>query len=191
MRHATLGTRQIGAAAMVLLAFGPAAGQTLERGQVVPIDLVRPTYPPIAAAARVTGDVTVVVRVLADGSIAGAELVSGPPLLSEPSVSAARASRFECRACDGERSHTITYSFKFDAPDAPPEIDQSGSRVHVTTQSPVVIINFSSLSVRSVRCLYLWRCGSEWGGMTFYNDKVRSARCAWLWKCGWRPRERS
>jgi hypothetical protein len=121
--------------------------------------------------------------------MAGAETVSGPPLLTEASLKAARASRFECPGCDGAGSHTIVYSFQFDVPHAAPTVDPAGSRVAVTAQSRLVILNFSSFSVRSAKCLYLWRCGWQWGGMDFYHDRVRSARCAWLWRCGWLRRQ--
>jgi hypothetical protein len=173
---------------ILLVAAGRAEPQTLESGQVVPVDLVSPVYPPIAVSARVSGDVTVLVRVLPDGSITSAEAVSGPPLLTEVSLGAARASRFECQVCEGEHSHTIIYSFQFDVPRAAPRAGQAGSHVPVSAESPVVIPHFSSFSARSAKCLYLWRCGVQWGGMDFYNYKVRSARCAWLWKCGWRRR---
>jgi hypothetical protein len=186
-----LGRIPFGVVAIVLATCAPLAGQVHGPGRVVPLDLVVPLYPPIAVSARVTGDLTVVVRVRPDGSVAGAEPVSGTPLLQEVAVRAAMASRFECRECDGvSGSHTITYSFQFDLPPVPPELgSESGSRVHVTAKSPVIEILFSSVSVRSVKCLYLWHCGSEWGGMEFYNYRVRSGRCAWLWKCGWRRRQ--
>ena len=182
-------SKSIGAAAIVLFACSPMESQTLEPAHVVPVLLVTPAYPPIAASARVSGDVTVVVRVLPDGSISGAEVVSGSPLLKEAGLGAARASRFECQGCDGERSYTISYAFKFDGPAAPPTSDQSGSRVEVIGESQVIIPLFANFSVPSAKCLYLWRCGSQWGGREFYNYRVRSARCAWLWKCGWRPRQ--
>jgi len=188
---ASLGLRPIGAATIVLATFAPVAGQVRTPGQVVPVDLVSPVYPPIAVSARVSGDVTVVVRVRPDGTVADAELVSGTPLLNEAAVRAAMASHFECRECGGATgSHTITYSFQFDVPPMPPEVGTgSATRIHVTAKSPVIKILFSYVSVRSAKCLYLWHCGSEWGGMEFYNYRIRSGRCAWLCKCGWRRRQ--
>jgi len=188
---ASLGLRPIGAAAIVLATFAAVAGQVHKPGQVVPVDLVSPVYPSIAVSARVSGDVTLVVRVRPDGAVADAELVSGRPLLSEVAVRAAMASRFECRECDGATgSYTITYTIELAAQPLPPEAgSESGSRIHVTAKTPMMHILFAYRSVRSAKCLYLSYCGSEWGGMTFYNYRVRSGRCAWLWKCGWRPRQ--
>ena len=145
----TIGVERIGAVLLVLVACGPTASQTLRSAQVVPVDLVSPTYPPIAVSARVSGDVTVVIRVLPDGSITSAEVMSGPPLLTDVSLGAARASRFECRDCDGVRLHTIIYSFQFDVPAAAPRVDQAGSHLQVTAESPIAIPYFSSVSVRS------------------------------------------
>jgi len=189
----SLGFRAVGAATVVLATFATAGGQGLDQSRVVPIELASPVYPPIAISARVSGDVAVLVRVGPDGVVADVEVLKGTPLLNEAATSAAMASRFDCRECDGTTgSHTITYSFQFDVPPRPPEIGtDSGTRVHVTAQSPVVHILFSYLSVRSAKCLYLWHCGSEWGGMEFYNYRIRSSRCAWLWKCGWRPRQKT
>ena len=118
-------------------------------------------------------------------------MVAGPPLLQDAAVRAVWASHFECRNCGGLiASHTIMYSFRFDSPAVPTDLSSaSGTRVHITAESPVLHILFATISVRSVKCLYLWRCGSQWGGMDYYNYRVRSGRCVWLWKCGWRPRQ--
>ena len=61
--------------ALVLVAGQSAAAQGIEAGGVRPVELVRPEYPRLAAAARVSGDVTVVVRVRTDGGVAGIEVV--------------------------------------------------------------------------------------------------------------------
>jgi len=165
------------------------AAQVPPPGNLRPVELVSPVYPPIAVSARVSGDVTLVVRVRPDGGIGGIDVARGVPLLTEASQRAAEASRFECLGCVAEQEHTITYSFGFDLTPREPETDpQSGSRVQVTAASPFVIPLFSNISARSIKCLYLWHCGTQWGGMDFYNYRIRSGRCAWLWKCGWRRR---
>lgn len=175
--------------AILLGAAQSAAAQSVEPGTVRPVELVRPVYHPIAVSARVSGDVVVVVRVRPDGGLAGMELVRGIPLLNEVCQRAVEASRFECIDCVDEQRHTITYSFGFDLPPTEPDTDaQTGSRVQVTAASQVIIPLFNNVVVRSAKCLYLWHCGTQWGGMDYYNYKVRSGRCAWLWKCGWRRR---
>lgn len=179
------------AAALALVGWCPVAAQILSSGRVRPVELVSPAYPPIAVSARISGDVTVVVQVRPDGSVADVAVTSGPPLLIEASRRAARASRFECPACESHETLAITYAFGFDKAPVAAELDASGSRVHISAPSPFVIPLFSDVSVRSAKCLYLWRCGSQWGGMDYYNYKIRSARCAWLWKCGWRRRTTS
>ena len=155
------------AALAIVLAVGQSVGaQSIEPSNVRPVELVRPVYHPIAVSARVSGDVILVVRVQPDGGIAGIEVVRGVPLLIEACQRAAEASRFECPGCLVEQRHTITYSFGFDLTPKEPETDQpSGSRVQVTAASPVVIPLFSNVAVRAVKCLYLWHCGTQWGGM--------------------------
>jgi TonB family protein len=168
----------------------PVSAQVVGSGQVVPVDVVRPVYPAIAVSARVAGDVTVLVRVRSDGGVESAEVVAGPPLLREAALRAVWASRFECRTCgEGIASHTIIFSFRIDSPAASTELtSEFETRVDITAESPPLHILFAYLSVRSPKCLYLWHCGSQWGGMNFYNYPARSGRCAWLWKCGWRRR---
>ena len=135
-----------------------AAGQS-EPGRVSPLELVRPSYHPIAVSARVTGAVTVVVRVRPDGGIAGAEVSRGLPLLSEVGLSAAEGSRFACPSCSGDQLYTITYVFGFDTALRPTEIEASGATVYVVAQSPEISHGPVARPVRAAKCLYLWRCG--------------------------------
>jgi TonB family protein len=164
---ASLGLAVTGATALIATTTS-AAGRVPEQGQVVPVTLAAPVYPPIATAARVTGDVVVLLRIRPDGTVADVELLNGIPLLNDAAVSAARDSRFDCRACDGDGgAYRVRYSFQFDVPQQSPDVGGEGeAHVHVTAQAPRLHILFSDLSVRSVTCAYLWRCGSQWGGMS-------------------------
>lgn len=165
--------------------FRPSTGS----GHVVAVSLEQPVYPPIAVSARVAGDVRILLTVRPDGGIESAETIAGPPLLREAAEKALRASRFECRDCGGDTvSHVVLFSFTFDRP-APDWNTDLVTHVRITAKSPILQIYFSSSHVYSVKCLYLWRCGSQWGGMDYYYYRARSGRCAWLWNCGWRPRK--
>src|SRR5688572_42260 len=83
------------------------------QGVIVPITLARPVYPPIAVAARVTGEVEVKVSVRPDGSVDSTVGITGPPLLHRAAVEAAQQSRFECRECgEGTISYSVVYVFE-------------------------------------------------------------------------------
>jgi TonB family protein len=156
--------------------------------------LPRPVYPPIAVSAAISGDVEVKVGVRPDGSVESMAIVSGHPLLQQAALEAAQRSRFECRGCiEATSSYSVVFSFRFaDASRSAfdttqPEaisIGPSQSRVTVVAEMPLAIPYFSYVQIRSAKCLYLWRCGSRWGGYEYYYARVRSARCLWLWKCG-------
>ena len=57
--------------------------------------LVAPVYPPLARQARIMGDVKVRIGIHRDGSIASAEIVSGPPML-QPAALASAKIKFDC-----------------------------------------------------------------------------------------------
>jgi protein TonB len=76
---------------------------------------VEPVYPQIAIAAGVKGDVVVEVTVSEEGQVISAHVLSGPPLLRDAALQAARGWRFTPTIL-GESPvkviGTITFSFK-------------------------------------------------------------------------------
>ncbi len=169
----------------------------MSKGDVIVVDLFKPTYPPVARLANISGDVELKLGIRKDGSIESAVAVSGHPMLAQAALSSAQQSRFKCRGCEGEVTlHSLTYSFELVAgPGWPcPEttglrVSQSQNRVTVVAEPALVHPYFSSIRVRSAKCLYLWACGSRWGGVDYYYYRVRSAKCLNLWSCGHRLRE--
>jgi TonB family protein len=142
---------------------------------VVLAKLFQPVYPPLALQARITGDVELSLEVKADGSLGSASVVSGHPLLKQAALDSAQHSQFECKNCgQGGRSFQMLYSFQFgptrsceetpetskgDEKEEPyPRVIQSQNHVTVIDQ-PVGICDPAVKKVRSVRCLYLWKCG--------------------------------
>jgi len=190
---------------MLLLAFGVALtafAQTdshveASKANVVPVNLFSPTYPPLARQARITGEVEINLGIRKDGSIQSAVVASGHPMLTPAALSSAQQSRFECRGCEDEVTpYSLIYSFQFDAsPGWPcpektgPRVTQSQNRITIAAEPALVHPYFGNMLVRSARCLYLWRCGSVWGGEDYYFYRVRSAECLDLWNCGHRLRE--
>lgn len=73
-----------------------------------------PSYPPDAKAARVSGIVAVEIVVDESGRVESAEAFSGPELLRDAAVEAARAARFSPTLLSGQPvkvSGKITYNF--------------------------------------------------------------------------------
>lgn len=164
---------------------------------VVPVRVPRPVYPPIAVSARISGEVEVKVAVRPDGSVESAAIVRSVSLLSQAALQAAQKSQFECRDCSESTPYSLVFAFRLGETTTPPEdaqqrdivsVTPSQSRITIVAAAQIAIFEFSAVAVRSPKCLWLWTCGSHWGGYDFYYYRVRSAKCLWLWKCGYRPR---
>lgn len=86
---------------------GVLLGQTIRR--------VEPAYPPIARAARVSGQVVVEVTIDEEGNVISARALSGHPLLQQSAVQAARGWKFKPTRLSGAPVKvigTITFNFK-------------------------------------------------------------------------------
>ena len=139
------------------------------------VKVEKPPYPPLARAARITGDVNVAITVRTNGAVGSAEVISGHPLLREAAATSAMKSQFECRNCAADVVYRITYTFVLE-----PKHECCGETVaqqgvelktnsgnegttHVTiTAEPLCICDPPAVlgrRVRSIRCLYLWKCG--------------------------------
>ncbi len=143
---------------------------------VVLLNLFQPTYPPLARAARITGEVTVSVTVRPDGSVESAVVESGHPMLKQAAVDSASKSRFDCRACYRTAFYRLVYTFDIvpgtdccTAFDVQPKVQQQQPstdlmgrpQTHVTIAADGICICDPAVEirrVRSVRCLYLWKC---------------------------------
>jgi TonB family protein len=146
---------------------------------VVLTKLVQPIYPPVARAARITGDVELVLTVRPDGAIDSVVVASGHPLLKESAVTSARQSQFECRGCtELFNKYRLVYTFNIEGececePRETPSIKKEPQQTYpqfpdaqhrVTVVAQVLCIcdpAATRIRVRSVKCLYLWRCGSK------------------------------
>jgi TonB family protein len=83
-------------AAVVQLAPAQTSTAKAEQRSVWASPLVPPTYPPLARAARIAGDVQVRIGVRRDGTVASAEVVSGHPMLQPAALASAQKSTFRC-----------------------------------------------------------------------------------------------
>jgi TonB family protein len=103
-------------------------------------NLSPPIYPPLARQARIIGDVQVRLGIRRDGSVASAEVISGPPMLEQAALESARKSAFLCQGCSEEvTTYFLTFTFGFR--NGGDEGDCIARRA------------------RSGKCLYLWKCG--------------------------------
>jgi TonB family protein len=142
--------------------------------------LVQPIYPPVARAARITGEVDLVLTVRTDGAVDSVVVTSGHPLLKESAVASARQSQFECRGCTGQfKKYRLVYTFniegececepretpsiKKEPQQAYPQFPDAQNRVTVVAQVLCICdpAATTKIRVRSAKCLYLWRCGSK------------------------------
>ena len=141
--------------------------------------LIQPIYPPFARAARITGDVDLVLTVRPDGVVDSVVVSSGHPLLKESAVASARQSQFECRGCTEQFSkYRLVYTFNIEGececePRETPSIKKEPQQAYpqfpdvqhrVTVVAQVLCTCDPANTIiraRSVKCLYLWRCGSK------------------------------
>jgi TonB family protein len=136
-----------------------------------PLKIVRlkqPAYPIIALAARVSGKVDIKIILLADGTPADVQIVSGPPMLQRAAMDSARGSRFEFdKNSMSETSYIVSYVFLLASGDCdqkpysiPPTFKYDSNTVTITGTAPM-ICDPSAVKLRSLKCLYLWRCSTK------------------------------
>jgi TonB family protein len=154
------------------------SGTDSPQNGVVLTKLVQPIYPPVARAARITGDVDLVLTVRPDGAVDSVVAASGHPLLKESAVTSARQSQFECRGCTEQlNKYRLLYTFNVEgececAPRETPSIKKEPQHAYpqfpdaqhrVTVVAQVLCTcdpkTTTKIRIRSVKCLYLWRCG--------------------------------
>jgi len=149
------------------------------RGEAVLLTLSKPTFSPLARQANVEGKVIVDVTVRPDGSTE-ATVVKGHPLLKQAALDSATQSRYECRVCTVPLSYQFIYTFKrtssgscCDGMGAPVKVEQEAqsydergqpqTRVTVSAEKICLCDPSPTLTkrVRSLKCLYLWKCSTR------------------------------
>jgi TonB family protein len=182
MKHLGVFTRPVTAVILLSLVAPLPHAQTPEtqmpsRGEVVLTKLSPLKYPPLARQTRIFGDVDVLVEVTKDGDVKSAVAVKGHPLLAPAAVDSAQKSQFKCKDCsEGESTLHVLYTFRLlgveDSCKPPetkpsalgteeqiPRVDQTLNHVTVVDEYvPICDPGGTIGKVRSVKCLYLWRC---------------------------------
>jgi TonB family protein len=108
-----------------------------------------PSYPQMARIAHITGPVTLEITVQPSGEFAVSKAM-GHPILVQAAKDSVQKSKLKCEGC-GDKEHTfpIVYQFKIDDP---PQLSPP-----VAEPPPI-----RRQRDRSIRCMYLWKCGSIW-----------------------------
>lgn len=154
-----------------------AASSSAVQGGVVLSALAQPLYPPLARQAHISGDVDLTLGIRRDGSIESVVAVNGQAMLKPAALDSVQRSKFDCRACKDEvNSYSLTYRFLLTPTDpkkycadlaagTPPshssaELDPSQHVVAVVAEQIWTCDEGDQLRrVRSLKCLYLWKCG--------------------------------
>lgn len=79
--------------------------------QLTVVQATAPNYPSMAKMAHIEGDIVVEVNVAPDGKVSDATIVSGPPLLRQESVAAAREWIF-AKGPKQSRKQMLTFEFR-------------------------------------------------------------------------------
>jgi TonB family protein len=108
-----------------------------------------PVYPQMARIAHIAGRVSLEITANPDGTVTIANAV-GHPILVEAAKDSVQRSKLVCEDCGAEpHNFTVVYVFRLADPPPPPAVIVPRAAVRRQRE-------------RSVRCLYLWRCGTEW-----------------------------
>lgn len=138
--------------------------------QVAIVRLETPVYPPMALAARVSGDVNLDITLAPVGTAANVAVRSGPPMLTQAAIDSAKRSQFRAIIDKPGGAYEVTYRFQLDQPtkcerdSSYPRLQYELDLVTITEQpallcDPAVVIE--RIRFRSAKCLYLWKCGSK------------------------------
>jgi TonB family protein len=146
--------------------------------------LTPPVYPPLARQAMIRGNVTVKVSLRADGTIDSVTPISGHPMLVQAAVNSAEQSKFECLQCAASgATQSFTYSFE-QSPEKPDPCCCSGNRPASAKSDLQVLQSDDRITViSSPVCFCPDECDEKWAEE---HSHFRSLKCLYLWKCGHR-----
>lgn len=148
------------------------AGQSLAQAPVlVWDDFHPPAYPRSAQIVHIMGPVTVEFTLEPNNAVA-IKKSTGHPLLVPAADETIKTSKLHCVNCaDGVATFAVVFNFTFaehdcdEAEENPPSSArlESSTRVSliaepVCTSDPRVVTTRRYRKVRSIQCLYLWRC---------------------------------
>ena len=152
---------------------------TTPQARIVVVKRAYPVYPPLARQAGITGDVTLSIGIRRDGRVESVVAISGHPLLKQAALESIQNSKFECRDCTEQITpYSVVYTFLIEGTSCTPNLNVPTTsspqqpnpginevvqkdQVTVTAQQVCIIDPVSFISVRSPKCLYLWKCSTR------------------------------
>jgi hypothetical protein len=157
----------IGQAALLFaLAQSPQSNASLKAVKLEP-----PIYPPIAMAARISGEVDLKITLRGNGVPETVQVEGGPQILRQAAVESAKRSKFESVAGGhAEESYRLVYKFVLDntrgcneeRDKSYPRLNYDSNKITISEQ-PIPLCDPAAdverTRVRSAKCLFLWRCG--------------------------------
>ena len=157
-----------------------ALSQQGSKKHAILVTFSQPVYPPLAKQANIYGDVSVAVTVRADGKT-GVALERGHPMLAKAALDSAKATRFECQACDADVPYQLLYSFRLVRgndccsawsvpakvtlePESRGEDGRQAQQITIETEEVCLCdppAQLTKKTHRSLKCLYLWSCSYQ------------------------------
>lgn len=125
------------------------SGAAQEEPTLTWIFLSEPIYPQMARIAHIFGPVTMEITIQPNGEFAVSK-ATGPPILVQAAKDSIQKSKLKCEGC-GDKEHTFPIVYQFKIEDPPPPSTPVAEVPLVRRQRE-----------RSIRCMYLWKCGSIW-----------------------------
>jgi TonB family protein len=124
-----------------------ATNAACQDAKIVRVVSKEPVYPQMARIAHIQGRVTVELTLQPDGDVV-IEKATGHPILVQAAKESLQQSIFSCEGC-GDQPHTFSLNFDFEiTDDAAPIIPPAPASARLPHR------------VRSIRCVYLWKCGT-------------------------------
>jgi TonB family protein len=142
--------------------------------------LPTPSYPPMALAAHVEGDVELSLSLRSDGTIQSTAVIGGPPMLRQAALELAQQTGFECQACGA--STPIRVIIRFVLGEMRPCSDEEGHLAAPLANDPYLQATLSGNTITMMDRPH----GTCDPASTISRNPARSAKCLFLWKCGWR-----
>ena len=100
-------------AGLIMTLAGAASSSRLPQSSGLPtlVNAYFQTYPPIAKAAQITGDIKVQVTIDANGDVTDAKILEGHKLLNDASIAAARKWKFDRQINPEMRKADLTFRY--------------------------------------------------------------------------------